>query len=164
MDFEQNRREILDKLAEMRKDKKRRQPPPLKSGPSRTTKRQKEPASEKVRKEIIFYGKMSLFLKNMIRTLTSTYTVSCFDNQDTACTYCIDNDISCILLDMDEPTDWKMSTDVFTTIKTLNPNVKFLLFAKKLNSTPVQTLISQGAIPFSKPVLFEDLYKCLNQQ
>jgi hypothetical protein len=58
---------------------------------------------------------------------------------------------------MDLPTDWRMSTDVFTNTKMLKPAVKFVLLTKNPDSTPVRTIAAQGALVLAKPFKMEAL-------
>lgn len=81
---------------------------------------------------------------------------------DNTCRFCIDKAISHVFLDMDSPPDWKLSTDLFTTVKTIKPDVTFLQLTCNPNSVPVKTLTKQGALALTKPVSFEELYKYLN--
>ena len=163
MDFEQTRRDVLNNLLKMKKEKG---PATPRASP------QKKPAippgsagtagDPTQKKQIVIYGKESLFLKNLIRGLKSHYVITSFDNEEKAYCYCIDNEIMHVLLDMDPPTDWRMATDVFTTIKTQKPDVHCILFTKKVTSVEVKRLVNQGAVIIVKPVSFEELHKQLS--
>ncbi len=165
MNFEKNRKELLEQLSHRRRDKstQRKSASAKSATKSKPTVSQEAGPSKKIRKNILLYGLDSIFLRNILQTLKSTYSVSSFDNSDDACKSCLDNNISDVLLDMDTPTDWKMSTDVFTTVRTLHPDVKFYLFTKDRRSVPVQTLVAQGGILMPKPVHFEELYAELDK-
>jgi len=114
-------------------------------------------------KEIILFAQKSLFAGNLLQTLSTSYSVTHIDDPEKACNYCLDNDINTILIDMDEPTDWKMSHDVFTTVKTINTGVMFFLITKDKDAVPVRTLAAQGAAVLSKPVNFEELHAAINR-
>ncbi|RPJ57847.1 MAG: hypothetical protein EHM12_08755 [Dehalococcoidia bacterium] len=163
MDFEQTRREVLNNLLKMKKEKRPATPiaspqkkPAVQPGNVSTA---GDPAQKK---QILIYGKESLFIKNTIQELKSRYIVTCFNDEEKACACCIDSGISHVLLDMDPPTDWRMATDVFTTIKTQKPDVHFILFTKKTTSVEVKTLANQGAAIIAKPVSFQEVHRQLS--
>ena len=114
--------------------------------------------TEKEKKEIILFAKQSIFLRNLLQTIVSAYSVVNLDDPEKACDYCLDHNCTTVLLDMDEPTDWKMCHDVFTTIKTISADIHFVLLTKNSRSVPVKTLAEKGAAVVLKPVSFEELY------
>lgn len=166
MGFEEKRNAMLKKLSKIKRDKsiQRR----VSAGKQHRTEAgntydsTSDISSKKEMKEIIVYGKESFFMRSIIQSLKSTYKISDFDNEEKACDYCLDNSISYVFLDMDEPTDWRLSTDLFTTIKTINRDVIFFLFTKDKLATPVRTLKKQGAHIITKPVSIGDLCKYLS--
>jgi PleD family two-component response regulator len=162
MNFEQNKKALLNKLSSMHRDnvlKKKEMSIKIKNSQTRSSSNQ--PPTTKQKKEILVFGKESFFMKNFINTLKSSYEVSYQTDVDKACEYCLDKIIDHVLLDMDEPTDWRISTDVFTTIKTINPTVNFILLTGAPEAVPVKTLQAQKAIVVMKPVSMEELYQLI---
>ncbi len=164
MDFEKNRREVLLQLSKMRPSEKGQQNL-FKNKPTQKVNFSSKHVtiSQSNKKEIILFAQKSLLVRNLLQTLSTSYSVTQIDDPEKACNYCLDKDINTILLDMDEPTDWKMSHDVFTTIKTINTKVMFILFTKDINTVPVRTLAAQGAAVLCKPIRFEELYSAINR-
>jgi len=143
--FERNRQELLDKLDHLRQKGK--------GEPAR------DPQEDK--KEVVVYASRSAFFDGFIKTLEKHHTVQFFTNAEEAIEYCLATNVRNLILDMDMPTDWKMSTDVFTTVKTMKPTVQVFLCSKTPEAIPVKTLAAQKgivlAIPFSADILFNKL-------
>jgi len=159
MDFEKNRRKMLEQPSKRQQVKQGiNKAAPDKPLPKATFTGKKVTAPVKEKKEIILFAKQSLFLRNLLQKLAASCTVVHNDNPDKICDYCIDHNCKTVLLDMDEPTDWKMSHDVFTTIRTINPDVAFVLLTKNRRSVPVETLAVKGAAVVTKPVSFKELH------
>lgn len=158
MDFEKNRREVLQQLSKMRQSKKgTKKAFTKKPGQKVSFSGDQVTISQKEKKEIILFAKQSVFIRNLLQTLSSSYSVVHLDNPEKACDHCLDHNCTAVLLDMDEPTDWKMSHDVFTTIRTINTDITFILLTKNSRVVPVKTLSAHGAAVVLKPVNFEEL-------
>jgi DNA-binding NtrC family response regulator len=143
-DFAQNKKELLEKLDSMKK-------------------KVKEEADAIERAEVIVYAQKSVFIDGLVQTLEKKYKVRIFSDVEEASAYCTEHLAENVILDMDLPTDWRMSTDVFTTVKTLRPDVHFMLCTKSPHAVWVETLAAQKAkvlvIPFSADELFAYLKK-----
>ncbi len=62
-----------------------------------------------------------------------------------------------IMLDIDEPTDWRMSMDVFTNGSILVPDSKFLVHTKDPSGSISQQLMKKGALALlRKPLNIQD--------
>ncbi len=143
--FERNRQELLDKLGHLRKKGK--------------IESDAEPEVEK--KEVVVYASRSPFFDGFIKTLEKHHKVQYFSNAEEAIEYCLSTETRNLILDMDLPTDWKMATDVFTTVKTMQPKAQVFLCTKTPEALPIKTLAAQKgivlAIPFSADILFSKL-------
>lgn len=157
MGFEQNKQALLKNLSKVKREKtiarkakaySREKSELLKSSTL-------EPKQEK--KTVIIFGVENFFIRSISNSLKLSYNVRHFDNPEKACDYCIDFSVNYVFLDMDAPTDWQKSTDVFTTVKTINPEIKFFLFTSRPFDRDVQTLEAQRAIVLEKPVSIEDV-------
>jgi hypothetical protein len=140
--FEQNKRDLLSKIEELKA-------------------KAKAEADIKEKAEVIVYGAKSVFLDGLIEVMAKKFTVKYFNNSEEASMYCQDHLASRLVLDMDQPTDWKSSTDVFTTVKMVRPDMRIFVCTKNPDAVPVQTLVAQKAavltIPFSVDTLFHNL-------
>ena len=110
---------------------------------------------------VIIFGAKSPFMDGLLDTLTKMCALEFFDDVEKAADYCIEHTVNDIIIDMDPPTDWKKSTDVFTTVRTVNPKIHFILLTKTPQAVPVATLAAQSAEvlvkPFGTNVLFKKL-------
>ncbi|MBD3419179.1 MAG: hypothetical protein GF398_03575 [Chitinivibrionales bacterium] len=158
--FEDNRKAIMKQLSQIKRDKAMqkkargtRSPAPEVSE-SRTTPLEKQ--------KVIVYGKQSHFMRNFLYGIRGIFEETWFDDSEKAVNHCLDNTITSIILDMDEPTDWKMATDVFTNVKTINPAARIVLCTRDKAALPVETLAAQGGLIFEKPVDLEMLRELLS--
>jgi hypothetical protein len=145
VNFEKNRKELLEKIDIIRHTAHKNQPV-------------QEAASTA---DIVLFGEKTPFLDSLVEILDPKCVVKSFSNAEEAITYCLDNSLQKIILDMDPPTDWKMATDVFTTIRTINIGVQFILCTKSPQSTPVEILRAQRAEVLCKPFGVDALFQTL---
>jgi hypothetical protein len=106
---------------------------------------------------IALYGAHSPFFDDLGVELKKMCDAASFQEVEAIIEYCADQPVYSVILDMDLPTDWRMSTDVFTNVKMLKPVVKFVLLTKNPESTPVRTLAAQGALVLAKPFKMDSL-------
>ncbi len=160
MGFEEKKNAMLKKLGKIKRDKsiqRRVASSQQRMATGNTYDAPSASVEQKEKKKIIVYGKESFFMRSIIQSLKANYSISDFEDEEKACDFCLDNSIHYVFLDMDAPTDWRASTDLFTTVKTINRDVVFFLFTKDSNSVPVLTLEKQGAYIITKPVSIDDL-------
>ncbi len=137
-DFEKNKRELLNTLQSMHR---------------------KNDAAKPQEAGIVVYGADCPFISGLVETLKKQQSLESFENHESAISYCLDNSVNTVILDMDPPTDWKLSTDIFTNIRTMKPNVQFVLLTKSPRSIPVRTLAKQSAAVLQKPFSLEMLLR-----
>ncbi len=100
---------------------------------------------------VVIFGTKCPFIDNLTEAVGKQQAVAPFSDIEAATDYCLNNPVRTVIMDMDPPTDWKMSTDLFTTVKTMKPAVRFVLLAAPPRSVPVQTLAAQSAVVLEKP-------------
>lgn len=157
MGFEQNRQELLKNLSKVKREKNVAKKAAAINREKTAALRSTALENVKERETIIIFGIENFFIRSITNSLKLNYTVRPFDDAGKACDYCIDNSVNYVFLDMDEPTDWRQSTDVFTTVKTINPAIRFFMFTSRSMDKDVRTLEAQGAIIMNKPVSLEDI-------
>jgi hypothetical protein len=128
----------------------------------RTTKGEAQSPAAGNHAEVAIYGAHSPFLDNFILDLKKKRHVAAFHEVEAAIGYCFDHPVRWVLLCMDPPTDWKMSTDIFTNVKMVKPDVRFILFTKTPAAVPVRTLAAQSAIVLVKPFKMDELRSLLD--
>jgi hypothetical protein len=112
--------------------------------------------------EVAIYGAHNPFLDDFVLDLRKERAIAAFHDVEAAIGYCFDHPVRSVLLCMDPPTDWKMSTDVFTNVKMMKPDVRFILLTKTPAAIPVRTLAAQSAIVLAKPFKMDDLRSLLD--
>lgn len=113
------------------------------------------------KKKIAVYGADCFFLKNFLNTLRLTNEIVYHSDVEKLIEMVLDGDIENIAIDLDEPTDWRKSVDVFTTVKTLKPHSTFYVCTKDPEWVQAKTLEKQGGMIVKKPVDFDHLYRTL---
>lgn len=159
MDFEKQRKNMLEKLSKVRREKVISRK--VNTSKMKTLSKSSQSTTNyvpKVKKEVVIFGANSFFLRSFLQIVRGSYTVFHSDNLDTTCEYCINSNIDIVMLDMDEPTDSKIAVDVFTSLKTVNSEINIFLLCSNADSTAVQTLAAQGGIVITKPIEFDDLF------
>lgn len=157
MGFEQNRQALLKNLSKVKRERTLERKSKAYNREKTQELRSTALENKQEKKTIILFGVENFFIRSITNSLKLSYTVKHFDDPAKACDYCIDFSVNYVFLDMDAPTDWKQSTDVFTTTKTINPDIKFFMFSADPTERAVQTLEAQGAIVLKKPVSLEDI-------
>lgn len=157
MGFEQNKQALLKNLSKVKREKTLARKAKAFNRDKTELLKSKALETGQEKKTIILFGVENFFIRSITNSLKMSYNVRHFDDAGKACDYCIDFSVNYVFLDMDAPTDWKQSTDVFTTVKTINPAIKFFMFSSDPFERSVQTLEAQGAIALKKPVSLEDI-------
>jgi hypothetical protein len=101
------------------------------------------------------------FLKKFLNTLRLTNETVFNSDVDKLIEMVLDGEIGNIAIDLDDPTDWRKSVDVFTNVKTLKPDALFYICTKDPEWVQAKTLEKQGGVIVKKPVDFDFLYKIL---
>jgi hypothetical protein len=156
--FEIKRQEMMRELSKRRRDNA------VKRKVATMQKSNEQPAMTTIpleRKKIAVYGADSFFIKNFLNTLKLTNEIFYNADVEKLTEMVLDTGIDNIAIDMDEPTDWRKSVDVFTTIKTINPNAKFYVCTKDPDWVQAKTLEKQGGMILKKPIDFDHLYRSL---
>jgi len=109
------------------------------------------------RHNVVMYGAASSYMETAKEYISRTHNVMLYTEVEDAIDYCLNNKVTNVILDMDEPTDWRMSTDVFSTVKTIHPDAWFLLCTRDKKQVPVLTLESKGAVVIGKPLITTEL-------
>lgn len=104
-------------------------------------------------KEILVYGQPGLFLGTLKSALETYGKVTVFHNINKATEYVLTKHLPLVVMDMDPPNDWRQCHDLFTTGKTMYPDIEYIIYQmSKSPSEPVQVLAKQGAHVLNKPV------------
>jgi len=96
-DFEKNKKALLEKITALH----------------HSDLPHSEPLSKQAFPDVIVFGALSPFMEGLIDALEKKRPLEFFQDPGKATDYCLDHEVSNVILDMDLPTDWKMATDVF---------------------------------------------------
>ncbi len=108
---------------------------------------------KKEEKEILIFGQPGLFLGTLKSALHEFGKVTVFHNITKSTEYVLSTHVPLVIMDMDHPNDWRECHDLFTTGKTMYPDIEYIIYQmNKMPSEPVQVLAKQGAHVLNKPV------------
>ncbi len=103
--------------------------------------------------KVLLYGIVRLFQGTMKSILAPYCEIIEFSEAEKATDYIFENHIPIAILDMDPPNDWKMCHDLFTTGKTMYPDMEYIVFHKEKSvADEIAVLEAQGAKIMNKPI------------
>lgn len=169
MNFDSNRKSLMSQLNKMHKEKERtrlnqkvraKMHAEEKGRIIGENKKQTQIDSEKPK--VLLFGAVKLF-KGTVKSVLQAYCeVLDFEIAEEATDYIIDNHIPIVILDMDPPNDWKMCHDLFTTGKTMYPDIEYIVYHKEKSvATEIGILEAQGARIMNKPVDQQNLIQAI---
>ncbi|MCL2846023.1 MAG: hypothetical protein FWE23_11355 [Chitinivibrionia bacterium] len=102
---------------------------------------------------VAIFGVKSHFTIVLKDTLQQYCEIYEFSEADKATDFLFSNQIPAALIDMDAPNDPKNATEFFSTGKTINPNMRYIIYHKE-DKMPeaVEAMAKQGAAVFKKPI------------
>jgi hypothetical protein len=148
MNFERNRQAVMQQIEDLKK--KRAQIQEEEDAP-------RAPAVDAEMINIVYYGAVVPYMEQIKEIMRRECNLIDFSNAAQAVDFCLDNNLFNVIVDMDEPTDWRQSTDVFNSVKTINPQARVLLCTKSKVAMPVKSLEVKGAAIITKPIAAKDL-------
>ena len=158
MDFESKRKALLRNLSSQKRETMiKRKEASIKMKTMQSFESRELSENVHAKPAVAVYGAQSFFMRSFLQSIQNLCSVQFFEKNETLIESCLNEEFSAVILDMDEPTDWRLSTDIFTTIRTVLPGQKFAICTKSLHNTSVETLLARGAIAFLKPVTINTL-------
>jgi hypothetical protein len=159
IDFESKRKALLKDLSSLKRENSiKRKLSSIKNSKNleENTPEQGAPASHS-KPVIAVYGKQAFFMRSFLQSVKNLCDVTFSEQNEEIINQCLEKSYSAILIDMDEPTDWRMSTDIFSSVKTINPRQRFALLTSKPDDPNVEVLLHKGAVIIRKPVNIGEL-------
>jgi len=104
---------------------------------------------------VAIFGVKTPFMATLKSLLQQYCQIHEFDNIDRASDYLFANQVPIAVMDMDPPNDWKACHDFFSTGKTINPSLQYIVYQKDelyQLEEPVEILQKQGATILKKPL------------
>jgi len=102
---------------------------------------------------IAIFGVKSHFTTVLKDTLQQYCEINEFTEADAATDFLFSNQIPIAFIDMDAPNDPKSAQDFFSTGKTINPNMRYIIYHKEDKAPEaVEAMSKQGATVFRKPI------------
>lgn len=159
MDFNSNRENLLKQLKTQQKDKKRQEANHrakmrlAEKNISSSSNTQKDDTEVSKKPKVLLYGVVRIFLGTIKSILNSYCEVYEFNDAEKATDFIFENHIPIVILDMDPPNDWKMCHDLFTTGKTMYPDIEYFVYQKEKSiADEIKILEAQGAKIMNKPI------------
>lgn len=160
MSFDTNRNDLMKRLSTMNREKETKRINQTVKARLHNEEREKaiqeqtiSPKTVSDKPKVLLYGNVKLFLGTLKSILGPYCEVFIFEDAEKAADYIIDNHIPIVMMDMDPPNDWKMCHDLFTTGRTMYPDIEYIVFHKdKVALSTVEILTAQGAHELNKPI------------
>ena len=102
--------------------------------------------------KIAVFSYSDMFARGLINALKPFAEAAQYKKADVLIDIAAKERQDCVILDMDNPTDWKMSHDVFTNIMMLEPQTAFVMYTVDKKNEPALVLEKKGALLLNKPV------------
>jgi len=159
MDFESKRKALLKDLSSLKRESsiKRKLSSIKNSKNTEENDPEQKPLVSHSKPAIAVYGNQSFFMRSFLQSLKNLCDITFSEQNEQIINQCLEKSYSAILIDMDEPTDWRMSTDIFSSVKTINPHQRFALLTSKPDDPNVEVLLHRGAVLIRKPVNIGEL-------
>ena len=157
MNFEANRKKILEELQRQKSRKKvttSRKPSAVElSGTTSGTPGQKIP--------VAIFGVKSPFMINLLHLLSSRCETTLMNDVDTTVDFIADHSINHLIIDIDPPSDYHLGVNLLTIVKTVSASVNVYVTTRDINSQQARSLQHHGCAllekPLSTPVLLSYL-------
>jgi len=156
MNFEANRKRILDDLKKQRDRKKVSAAKPVmhytEGGAAKSADKQ----------FVAIFAQKSLFVNNIVASLSQQFKVEVFFDVDKTTDYVLENRVKFVIVDIDPPSDYHQAANLLTVIKTLAAGVIFFVCTKDKDDSRAKALFSHGAFIVQKPVSIPELVELMS--
>ncbi|KMQ51058.1 hypothetical protein CHISP_1981 [Chitinispirillum alkaliphilum] len=102
--------------------------------------------------KLVLFGAESPFLRSIAEMLSAMIVITAFDDPEKTINFTLEYQIKHVILDLDPPTDCFESINIFSAIKTLDPDIKMYACTKTPLSNEAGGLKHKGAIILPKPL------------
>lgn len=152
MDFEANRRKILEDIRKKQRDKK-----VVSAAKAAVASSLTEPVRSSGKENVVLFGQKSLFLNNLVASLSSIYTVTVFYDVDKATDFISEKGIKFVLIDIDPPSDYHVAANFLTVVKTVSPGTLDFVCTKDKTDSRARSLASYGGVILEKPISIPEI-------
>lgn len=171
MDFDSNRKSLMGKLNSMQRQKDRSRANQAARARMHAEEKERERLQHKAdftgkstKPKVLLYGVVKLFQGTIKSVLGPYCEIYEFNIAEKATDFIFENHIPIVILDMDPPNDWKLCHDLFTTGKTMYPDIEYIVFHKESSvANEIAMLEAQGARIMNKPIDQMSLVQAIKQ-
>lgn len=151
MDFEANRRKILEDLKKQ-KDRKK-----VSSCKPASVPVNADPQKKDAKEHIVIFGQKTPFLSNLVSSLSSIYKVDPMYDVDKTTDFITEHGIRHVIIDIDPPSDYHHAANLLTVVKSIASDIQLYICTKDRNDTRARALFSHGGTILDKPVSIAEL-------
>ncbi len=160
MGFDSNKDSLMKKFSTMQREKTMTRKSQNARARMHADKKAKErsentiqTSEESAKPKVVLYGSVKLFLGTIKSILSAYCEVFEYSDDEKATDFIFEKHIPIVIMDMDPPNDWKKCHDLFTTGKTMYPDIEYIVFHKEKSiATEIEMLKAQGAQVMNKPI------------
>lgn len=157
MNFEANRQRILEDLKKKRDRKKVSAAKPV-------TQYTESSARSSEKQHVALFAQKSLFVNNIVASLSQVFKVSTFFDVDKATDFILENAVKYVVVDIDPPSDYHQAANLLTVVKSLASGAIIFVCTKDKDDSRARTLFSHGGIIIQKPVSIPDLVELMTDE
>ena len=148
INFEQNKKDLLNKISTFRK----------KDADAA------EPSGAVRPRDVVIFGAHSPLINDLMSDMEKERPIAGFHDVESVFNYCLDSPVRWIITDMDPPTNAKSITDLFSAVKSIKPDIQFILLTKYPRTTTVRVLTAKSAVMFEKPFKMAELLRLIDPE
>ncbi len=145
MNFEANRKRILEELQRNKSRKKVHSSIPA---PNLSV----SPENGHTKVPVVLFGKKSPFMINLLHSLSSRCEPALMDDVDTAVDFIMEHAIGHLIIDIDPPSDYHLGVNLLTIVKTVSASVNVFVTTGDSNSQQARSLQNHGCTLLEKPL------------
>ncbi|MBN1756678.1 MAG: hypothetical protein JW863_00070 [Chitinispirillaceae bacterium] len=143
MNFEANRKKILE---ELQRNKSRKKVHHAKSATDFTG------ASTSQKIPVVVFGQKSPFLINLLHSLGSRCEPTPMTDVDTAVDFIMEKSIPHLIIDIDPPSDYHLGVNLLTVVKSVSSSLNIFVCTKDIHSQQAHSLEKHGCTLLEKPL------------
>jgi hypothetical protein len=158
MNFEANRRKLMEDLKKQRDRKK------IVPGKPSTPYVYHDQGAGLTKEIIVIFALKSFFMNNLAASLGQKYKFEIHYDVDKAIDFIIEHGVKFVIIDIDPPSDYHNAANFLTVAKTTSTNVMMFVCTKDKDASQARSLENYGGIILGKPVSIPEITEYLEHR
>ena len=154
MNFEANRKKILE---ELQRNKSRKKSHQTRSAADFTA----SSSTDSIKVPVVLFGQKSPFMINLVHSLANRCIPTQMTDVDTAVDFIAEKSIPHLIIDIDPPSDYHLGVNLLTVVKSVASRVNVFVCTRDIHSQQAQSLEKHGCALLEKPLSMPQLLQFL---